>query len=43
MPKDITGFDLLHVPPGYTEDPYPWLAALRDRAPVHRNPDGTMS
>ncbi len=38
---DIRGFDLLNVPAGYVEDPYPWLAALRRRAPVHRNPDGT--
>ncbi len=41
MQPDITGFDLLHVPPGFTDDPYPWLAALRAQAPVHRNPDGT--
>lgn len=41
MPIDITDFDLLNVPPGFAADPYPWLAALRDRAPVHRNPDGT--
>lgn len=38
---DISGFDLLHVPPGYTDDPYPYLAALRARSPVHRNPDGS--
>ncbi len=38
---DISGFDLRDVPPGYAADPYPWLAALRDRAPVYRNPDGS--
>lgn len=38
---EISGFDLLHVPPGYTDDPYPYLAALRERSPVHRNPDGS--
>ena len=38
---DIDGFDLLAVPPGYIDDPYVYLAALRARAPVHRNPDGS--
>jgi len=38
---DISGFDLLNVPPAYIADPYPHLAALREQAPVHRNPDGT--
>jgi len=41
MHPDITDFDLLHVPAGYIDKPYPFLAALRDRSPVHRNPDGT--
>lgn len=39
---DISGFDLLQVPPAYIADPYPYLAALRKQAPVHRNPDGTF-
>ncbi|WP_049645612.1 cytochrome P450 [Candidatus Rhodobacter oscarellae] len=34
-------FDLLNVPAGYLDDPYPYLATLRTQAPVHRNPDGT--
>ena len=38
---DVDGFDLLAVPPGYIDDPYVYLAALRARAPVHRNPDGS--
>ncbi len=37
----IAEFDLLNVPAGYVADPYPYLAALREHAPVHRNPDGT--
>lgn len=41
MLDDITRFDLLHVPPDYAADPYPYLAALRATSPVHRNPDGT--
>ena len=46
MAKDLSqfetsSFDLLHVPTGYTDDPYPYLAALRERSPVHRNPDGS--
>ncbi|MDF0601552.1 cytochrome P450 [Psychromarinibacter sp. C21-152] len=41
MLDDITAFDLLHVPADYAADPYPYLARLRETAPVHRNPDGT--
>ena len=39
---DITDFDLLHVPHDYVVDPYPYLAALRERSPIHRNPDGSV-
>ena len=38
---DVSDFDLLHVPDAYIADPYPYLAALRQTSPVHRNPDGT--
>ena len=38
---DILSFDLLNPPKDYCTDPYPILADLRRRAPVHRNPDGT--
>ena len=38
---DPLTFDLQAVPEGYLADPYGTLAALRDVAPVHRNPDGT--
>ena len=38
---DISGFDLRRVPDGYVADPYPYLAALREQAPVYSNPDGT--
>ena len=38
---DPLTFDLQAVPEGYLADPYGTLAALRDAAPVHRNPDGT--
>ncbi len=38
---DISGFDLLDVPPDFIADPYRYYAALRRHAPVHRNPDGT--
>ena len=38
---DISGFDLRAVPEVYHADPYPILAALRARSPVHPNPDGT--
>ena len=37
----IDGFDLRNVPTEYLEDPYRFLARLREQAPVYRNPDGT--
>lgn len=38
---DVSGFDIQQVPDDYIADPYPYLAALREHSPVHRNPDGT--
>ena len=35
-PPWIPGFTLTRPPPGFVEDPYPWYAALRRHAPVHR-------
>ena len=40
-PIDISEFNLLNVPEDYVANPYPYLAELRKRSPVHRNPDGT--
>ena len=39
---DIAEFDLVHAPADYVADPYPYLAALREESPVHRNPDGSV-
>ena len=39
---DIADFDLVKVPGDYVADPYRYFAALREHAPVHRNPDGTF-
>jgi cytochrome P450 len=38
---DVSGFDLLAVPKDFVADPYRYYAALRERDPVHRNPDGS--
>ena len=38
---DPITFDIQAVPDPYLADPYGTLAALRDAAPVHKNPDGT--
>lgn len=38
---DPRTFDIQAVPDGYIADPYGTLAALRNVAPVHKNPDGT--
>jgi cytochrome P450 len=35
------GFDLTALPPDFYRDPYPYYTELRERAPVHRCPDGT--
>lgn len=39
---NVAGFDLLNVPADYIADPYRYFAALRQHAPLHRNPDGTL-
>lgn len=39
---DVSDFDLLDVPSVFAANPYPYLAALRERLPVHRNSDGTF-
>jgi len=38
---DIADFDLNALPAEFYEDPYPWYRALRERAPLHRGPDGS--
>ncbi len=35
-------FDLVHLPPGFLDDPYPYYHALRRFDPVHRMPDGSL-
>ncbi len=35
-------FDPAHLPDGYFQDPYPWLAALRQHDPVRLCPDGSI-
>ena len=45
MPPSTTAiaeFDLRRPPPGFIDDPFPWYAALRERDPVHRSPDGSL-
>ncbi len=39
---DISEFDLLDVPKDYIVDPYRYFSALRERSPIHQNPDGTF-
>ncbi|AUC53121.1 cytochrome [Sagittula sp. P11] len=39
---DTAGFDLNAIGPDFIENPHPMLAALRERAPMHRNPDGSV-
>ena len=39
---DISNFDLNAIGPGFIENPHPTLHALRDQAPVHWNPDGSV-
>lgn len=39
---DLEGFDLRHLPAGFTDNPYPWYAALRSQSPVRRMPDGSV-
>ncbi len=35
-------FDLRRLPPSFYEDPYPTYRRLREAAPVHRLPDGSL-
>ncbi|SFT76825.1 cytochrome P450 [Sedimentitalea nanhaiensis] len=39
---EIGGFDLANPPPGFVEDPFPFYDALLRRAPVLRQPDGSV-
>ncbi|MBV2358533.1 cytochrome P450 [Thalassococcus sp. CAU 1522] len=38
----IADFDLNRIGPEFIENPHPTLHALREKAPVHRNPDGSV-
>ena len=38
---DVADFDLRAVPADFIADPYRYFAALREAAPVYRNPDGS--
>ena len=38
---EVGRFDLADPPPGFTDDPFPWYAALQAHAPVHRLGDGS--
>ena len=38
----VGSFDLRNLPPDFYENPFPYYALLRDRAPVKRLPDGTF-
>ena len=40
--SNLENFDLRSVPDDYLEDPYQFLAALREKQPVYKNPDGTF-
>jgi cytochrome P450 len=35
-------FDLRRLPPAFYDNPYPFYAALREREPVKRMPDGSI-
>jgi cytochrome P450 len=38
----VAAFDLQRLPPEFYANPYPTYHALRERAPVHRLPDGSI-
>jgi cytochrome P450 len=42
MPLDLGAFRLTDPPPGFVDDPYPFYAALRERAPVHEMAPGVL-
>ena len=39
---DISDFDLMRLPADYVPRAYDYLAALRDRHPIHENADGSL-
>lgn len=39
---DVSNFDLNAIGPEFIENPHPTLHALREQAPVHWNPDGSV-
>lgn len=41
-PITLDGFDLRRLPAGFTDNPYPWYAALRSQCPVRQMPDGSV-
>lgn len=42
MTLDVSQFDLNAIGPAFIADPYPTLKALRESAPLHQNPDGSL-
>lgn len=38
----LNGFDLRSLPAGFTDNPYPWYAALRRQSPIRTMPDGSI-
>jgi cytochrome P450 len=42
MHVDLTDFRLTAPPPGFTDDPYPWYAALREHSPRHPLAPGVL-
>ena len=38
----LAAFDLAALPAGFTDDPYAWYRALRERDPVRLMPDGSL-
>jgi hypothetical protein len=42
MDSTIRDFDINGIDQSFIENPFPTLKALREQAPVHRNPDGSF-
>ena len=40
--SNLENFDLRSVPDSYLNDPYQFLATLREKQPIYQNPDGTF-
>lgn len=38
---EARAFDVRRLPPGFTDNPFPYYHALREHDPVHRMPDGS--